>query len=66
MQDDQGNGSGQQPEESGPEHGAAEQGQHGSRVPDQPGLSDQFSSGPTIRFEPPDQASGPAAAAAQS
>ena len=65
MQDDQGNGSGQQPEESGPEHGAAEQGQYGSREPDQPGLSDQFSSGPTIRFEPPGQASGPDTGAAQ-
>ena len=63
MQDDQGNGSGQQPEESGPEHSAAEPGQHGGRVPEQPSLSDQFASGPTIGFEPADQASGPAAEA---
>src|SRR5712691_1905162 len=63
MQDDQGNGSGQQPEESGPEHSAAGQSQHGSREPDQPGLSDQFFNGPTIRFDSPDQASGAAASA---
>jgi S1-C subfamily serine protease len=65
MQDDQGNGSGQQPEESGPEHGAADQGQYGSREPGQPGLSDPFSSGPTIGFEPPGQAPGPDAGPAQ-